>query len=73
MGRREIIAEKVRALLEQQGATIVEETVTSRGHHKVVWQVGDRRGVEVFAQKSKGARTLENTLAMVRRHLRMTR
>lgn len=70
MGRREIIADKVRALLLEEGATIVEERTTACGHHRVLWQLGERRGVEHFAPKDKGNRVLQNTLAMVRRHLR---
>lgn len=72
MSKRDVILKAVTLLLEQEGVAVIEVKLTQKNHWRVRWGAPNGvTGLEHFSsQYDEGSRTLSNTLAMVRKHVR---
>lgn len=71
--RRDVLMGEVVAVLLQAGAVISEKGKTKGGHQVVRWTLGGVGQVSFFSSTASDHRTHVNTVAMVRRQVRMTK
>lgn len=65
------LAKELEALLREAGAVIKEHGRTRGGHCVIRWELGGRGQVSFYANTASDRRTHMNTVAMVRRQIRM--
>lgn len=65
------LGQELEGLLKAAGATIKEHGLTKGGHRVIRWELQGKGQVSFYANTASDRRTYMNTVAMVRRQIRM--